>query len=81
MNRLFYVPLTPLILLFPSLLSLQVHSLPGLSGRLVCRSYELCEAGDVASSSDHRPVSLAATLLLDTTRPDRCAAFFRIIDR
>lgn len=39
--------------------------MPDLRGRLLVRHYELCERGPVAQASDHRPVALAATLLLD----------------
>lgn len=51
---------------------MQVHSMPSVRHRLLCCHYDLCEWGDMARSSDHRPVSLAATLVLDTTYADSC---------
>lgn len=46
--------------------------MPDMLDRVELQRYQLCVEGEMALSSDHRPVALTTTLFLDTNHKDCC---------
>ena len=46
----------------------QVHSLADIEHRCILGPYDMCDEGPVALVSDHRPVSLALSVVVDTSQ-------------